>query len=72
MIWYGQFVSYGVLSHKSFKGSIAKVGAIITDDSTRGSEAREDVLFQKLDDNFVIISFTWNGFYLLGHIIHIN
>ena len=48
-------MSYGIPSHKSFEGSIVKVGAIITDDSMRGSEAREDVLFQKLDDNFVVI-----------------
>jgi len=72
MIWCRQFMSYGILSHKSFEGSITKVGVIITDDSTRGSEAREDVLFGKLDDNFVIISFAWNGFYPFGHIIHIN
>ena len=39
MIRYGQLVSYVILSHKSFKGSIAKMSAIITDDSTRGSEA---------------------------------
>jgi len=65
-------MSDGILSHKTFEGSIAKVGAIITDDSTRGSEAREDVLFQKLDDNLVVISFAWNGFYPLGHIVHSN
>jgi len=62
MIWYGQFVSYSKLSHESFERSIAKEDAIITDDSTRGSEALEDVLFQKLDDNLVVISFAWNGF----------
>ena len=39
MIRCGQLVSYGILSHKSFKRSITKVSAIITDDSTRGSEA---------------------------------
>jgi len=50
-------MSYGILSYTSFEGSITKVCAIITDDSTRGFEAREDVLFQKLDDNFVVISF---------------
>ena len=38
------------------------MGAIITDDSARDFEAREDVLFQKLDDNLVVISFTWSGF----------
>jgi len=65
-------MSYGILSYKTFEGSIATVGAIITDDSMRGSEAWEDVLFQKLDDNFVVISFAWNDFYLLGHIVHNN
>jgi len=70
MIWCEQFVSYGILSYKSFKGSIVKVGDIINNDSTRGSEVREDVLFQKLDDNFVIISFAWNSFYLFRHIVH--
>ena len=69
MIWCGQFVSYGILLHKSFEGSIARVSAIITEDSTRGSEAREDVLFQILDDNLVVISFAWIGFYPFGHII---
>ena len=39
MIRCGQLVSYGILSHKGFKRSIAKVSAIITDDSTRSSEA---------------------------------
>jgi len=58
-------MSYGILSHKTFEGSIAKVDVIITDDSMRGPVAREDVLFQKLDNNFVVISFTWNGFYPL-------
>ena len=47
-------MSYGIHSYKSFEGSIAKVSAIITDDSTRGYEAREDVLIQKLDDNLVL------------------
>jgi len=65
-------MSYSLLSHKTFEGSIAKVGAIITDDSTRGSEVREDGLFQKLDDNLVVLSIAWNGFYPLGHIIHSN
>ena len=46
-------MSYGIISHKIFKGSIAKLGAIIIDDSTRGSEAREDVLFQKHDDTLL-------------------
>jgi len=68
MIRCGQFVSYNILSHKRFKGSIAKVSTIITDDSTRGSKARENVLFQKNYDNYVIISFTWNDFYPLGPI----
>ena len=72
MIKCGQFMSYRILSHKTFKGSIEKVGAIITDNRTRGSEARENVLFQKLDDNFIIISFAWNGFYPPGHIVHSN
>jgi len=72
MMWSRQPVSYGILSHKSFKGSIAKVSIIITDNRTRGFEARENFLFQKLYDNFVIISFTWNGFYPLGHIVHSN
>ena len=63
-------MSYDILSHTTFEGSVVKVGAIITDDSTRGSEAREDVLFKKLDDNFVVISFTWIGFYPLGHTVH--
>ena len=49
-------MSYDILSHKGFKRSIAKVSAIITDDSTRGFEAGKNVLFQKLYDNFVIIS----------------
>jgi len=65
-------MSYVILLHKSFKGSIVKVGSIITDDSTRGSKALEDVLLQKLDYNFVVISFAWNGFYPFGHIIHSN
>ena len=65
-------MSYNILSHKSFKGSIEKVSNIITDDSTRGSEARENVLFQRFYINFVIISFTRNGFYPLGHIVHSN
>ena len=51
-------MSYDLFSHKTFEGSIAKAGAIITDDNTRGSEAHEDVLFQKLDNNFVVISFS--------------
>ena len=38
MIRCGQLVSYSILSHKSFKGSIAKVSAIITDDNTRGEK----------------------------------
>jgi len=58
-------MSYDIFTHKTFEGSIAKTGAIITYDSRKGSEAQEDVLFQKLDDNFVVISFTWNGFYHL-------
>jgi len=33
-------VSYDILSHKSFKGSIAKVSTIMTDDS-RGVPKRE-------------------------------
>ena len=49
-------MSYGIPSHKTFEGSIVKVGAIIADDSMSGSEARENILFQKLDDNFVVIS----------------
>jgi len=65
-------MSYGILSYKSFKGSIAKVGTIITDDSTRSSEARDDVLFQKLDDNFIVISFVRNSFYLFENIVHSN
>ena len=65
-------MSYDIFLHKSFKESIAKVGVIITDDSTRDSEAREDVLFQKLDDNLVVISFSWINFYPLGHIVHNN
>ena len=63
MIRCGQLVSYCILSHKSFKGSIAKVSAIIADDSTRGSEVLKNVLFQKLYDNFVIISSIRNGFH---------
>jgi len=51
-------MSFDILSYKTFKGSTAKVGAIITDDSMRGSEAREDVFFKKIDDNLVVISFT--------------
>ena len=48
------------------------MSAIITDDSTRGSEAWKNVLFQKLDDNFVVISFAWNDFYPLRRIVHNN
>jgi len=65
-------MSYDILSHKNFEGSIVKLGVNITYDSTRGSEEREDVLFQKLDDNFVVISFAWNGFYPFRYIIHNN
>ena len=71
MIGYGQFMSDGILLHKTFEGSIAKVGAIITDGSTRGSEAWE-VLFQKIDYSLNVTSFSWNGFYPLGHIVHSN
>ena len=55
MIGCCQFLSDGILSHKTFEGTIVKVGVIIIDDSTRSSEAREDVLFQKLDDNLVAL-----------------
>ena len=65
-------MSDGILLHKTFKGSIATVGVVITDDSTRSSEAREDVLFQKLNNNLIIISFAWNDFYPHGHIVHSN
>ena len=52
---------------RASKDLLQKVSTIIIDDSTRGSKAWENILFQKFYDNFVIISFTWNDFYLLGH-----
>ena len=46
MIRYGQLMSYGILSHKSFKRSITKVSAIISDDSTRGSKREKMFSFK--------------------------
>jgi len=45
----------GIFSHKSFKSSIIEMSAIIIDYGSRGSEARKNVLFQELDNNFIVI-----------------
>lgn len=47
---------------KSFDRSITKMCLVITDYCARCVKARKDVFFQKLHDNFVVVSFTWNNF----------
>jgi len=53
---------YDVFSHKSFKIFIAEMSAIVANNGSRGSKARENVLFQELDNNLVVIRLTRNGF----------
>ena len=50
-----QFVCDDIFLHKSLKSSITEMSAIITDYNSRGSEARKNVLFQELDNNFIVI-----------------
>jgi len=40
-----KFVYYDIFLHRSFKKSIAEMSAIIANDGSRGSEARENILF---------------------------
>jgi len=56
----GQLVCNDILSHKSFRRSVAEMSAIIPDYIMRGSEARENNLFQELDNSLVVIRFVKN------------
>ena len=61
-----------IFSYKSFKRTIAEMSALITDYSTRHFEVRENILFQELDNNLVVIYFARNDFNTLRHIVHSN
>ena len=60
----------GIFSYKSFKRSIAEISVIIIDDSTRGSKAQENVLFQELDNNSVVFCLARDDFNPFGYVIH--
>jgi len=45
------------------------MSVIIADDSMRGSEKRENILFQELDNNLIVIHSARNCFNPLGHIV---
>jgi len=59
-----------IFPHKSFKNFIAEISVVITDYCPRGSEARENILIQELDNNLVVIHFASNGFNLFRHIVY--
>ena len=46
------------------------MSAIIADYGSKGSEVRKNVLFQELDNNFVVICLASNGLYPLKYIVH--
>ena len=62
----------GIFSQKSFKSSITEMSIIIADYSSRGSEARENIFFQELDNNFVVVCLARDDFNPFGYIVHIH
>jgi len=63
MIRCGQFMCYDIFLHKSFKSSIVEMIVIVANYDSKGSKARENVLFYELDNNLVVIRLARNGFY---------
>jgi len=48
------------------------MSAIIADYDLRGPKASENVLFQELNNNLVVIRFAKNDFYPFRHTVHNN
>jgi len=44
-----------VFTHQGFESPIAEMSHIITDNSARGTEMRENIFFQKFDNHSVVI-----------------
>jgi len=55
MVEGGQFVCDVIFSHKIFKSFIVEMSVIIIDYGSMDSKVRKNILFQELDNNFVVI-----------------
>ena len=44
-----------IFTHQGLKSPVAEMSPIITDDSARGTEPRENIFFQKFDNHSVVI-----------------
>ena len=60
----------GIFRIRASKDQFAEMRAVIVNYNMRGSEVRENVLFQELDNNLVVIHFARNGFNPFRLIVH--
>ena len=72
MVREANLVGNTILFDKVFKDSITKMFTPITNDSFGGSKTREDMLFEKLDHNSMVIGAESNCLDPFGNIVNSN
>ena len=59
-----------ILEHQGLEWPVAKMSALVTDDGLGHPEPREDMLFDELDHDFVIIGSSRDRLNPFGHVVH--